>query len=147
MSRHCALYSWQDLAGGRPKRFIPFSDGRRDCIGQALAKMNYTAVLAMLLGRYHFELAPEVLFSPFMASLAPLVAFTPRLTLTSLSLTLTQTFRLDTLIIGLLPQKYHAVAQVGGVDGVLKAEHMAMTLQPGDGLLMRVTRREHMPPL
>lgn len=46
--------------GKAPKRFIPFSDGRRDCIGQALAKMNYTAVLAMLLGRFHFELAPEV---------------------------------------------------------------------------------------
>lgn len=42
------------------KRFIPFSDGRRDCIGQALAKTNYTAVLALLLGRFHFELAPEV---------------------------------------------------------------------------------------
>jgi hypothetical protein len=27
--------------------------------------MNYTAVLAMLLGRFHFELAPEVLFSPW----------------------------------------------------------------------------------
>jgi fatty acid synthase len=42
------------------KRFLPFSDGRRDCIGQALAKTNYTAVLASLLGRFHFELAPEV---------------------------------------------------------------------------------------
>ena len=59
--------TWQDAAGGRPKRFIPFSDGRRDCVGQALAKMNYTAQLAMLLGRFHFELAPEVLSSPSTA--------------------------------------------------------------------------------
>jgi cytochrome P450 len=44
----------------KTKRFLPFSDGRRDCIGQALAKTNYTAVLASLLGRFHFELAPEV---------------------------------------------------------------------------------------
>lgn len=42
------------------KRFFPFSEGRRDCIGQALAKTNYTAVLASLLGRFHFEMAPEV---------------------------------------------------------------------------------------
>jgi cytochrome P450 len=42
------------------KRFYPFSEGRRDCIGQALAKTNYTAVLASLLGRFHFEMAPEV---------------------------------------------------------------------------------------
>jgi Cytochrome P450 len=62
--------TWQDAAGGRPKRFIPFSDGRRDCVGQALAKMNYTAVLAMLLGRFHFELAPEVLVTSPLVALA-----------------------------------------------------------------------------
>lgn len=39
---------------------MPFSDGRRDCIGQALAKMNYTAAIATLLSHFHFELAPEV---------------------------------------------------------------------------------------
>jgi hypothetical protein len=40
-----------------PLRFFPFSMGPRDCIGQTLAKMNYTATLACLLGRFHFELA------------------------------------------------------------------------------------------
>ena len=44
----------------RIKRYIPFSDGRRDCVGQALARMNYTSTLARLLGNFHFELAPEV---------------------------------------------------------------------------------------
>ncbi len=44
----------------RIKRYIPFSDGRRDCVGQALARMNYTSTLAQLLGNFHFELAPEV---------------------------------------------------------------------------------------
>ena len=34
--------------------------------------------------------------------------------------------------------------QMGGVEGVQNAEHMAMTLQPGGGLLMRVMRRELM---
>lgn len=34
--------------------------------------------------------------------------------------------------------------QMGGVEGVQAAEHMATTLQPGGGLLMRLTRREDM---
>ena len=46
--------------GEKAKRFLPFSDGRRDCAGQALAKMNVTAALAILLGHFHFELTPEV---------------------------------------------------------------------------------------
>ncbi len=41
-------------------RFLPFSSGPRDCIGQSLAKMNYMATLAVLLGRFSFRLAPEV---------------------------------------------------------------------------------------
>ena len=44
----------------RVKRFVPFSEGRRDCVGQHLARMNYTSTLARLLGSFHFELAPEV---------------------------------------------------------------------------------------
>ena len=44
----------------RIKRFLPFSDGKRDCVGQAMARMNYTATLARLLAHFHFELAPEV---------------------------------------------------------------------------------------
>ena len=44
----------------RVKRFIPFSEGRRDCVGQHLARMNYTSTLARLLGNLHFEIAPEV---------------------------------------------------------------------------------------
>ncbi len=44
----------------RVKRFVPFSEGRRDCVGQHLARMNYTSTLARLLGNFHFELAPEV---------------------------------------------------------------------------------------
>ncbi len=46
--------------GDKAKRFLPFSDGRRDCAGQALAKMNVTAALAILLGHFHFDLTPEV---------------------------------------------------------------------------------------
>mgnify|MGYP001055792437 CR=1 FL=1 len=44
----------------RALRFLPFSSGPRDCIGQNLAKLNYMATLAVLLGRYRLRLAPEV---------------------------------------------------------------------------------------
>ena len=42
------------------KRFIPFSDGPRDCVGRNLATMNITAVLATLLGHFSFRLADSV---------------------------------------------------------------------------------------
>ena len=41
-----------------PKRFLPFGDGPRACIGQNLARANYTATLAQLLSRFSFSL-PE----------------------------------------------------------------------------------------
>ena len=47
-------------AGKRPRRFLPFLTGARDCIGQSLAKMNYTATLALLLSAFSFRLAEEV---------------------------------------------------------------------------------------
>jgi cytochrome P450 len=47
-------------APGRVLCFFPFGQGMRDCIGQGLAKLKYTATLSMLLGRFHFQLAPEV---------------------------------------------------------------------------------------
>ena len=43
----------------RPLRYLPFSHGSRDCVGQALARVSYTAMLAALLGKFHFSLAPE----------------------------------------------------------------------------------------
>ncbi|KAK9826059.1 hypothetical protein WJX74_008792 [Apatococcus lobatus] len=45
---------------GRTKRWMPFSMGSRDCIGQNLARMNYMTAVAMLLSHFHFELAPEM---------------------------------------------------------------------------------------
>ena len=43
-----------------PLRWLPFGLGPRDCIGQSLARLNYTATLATLLGHFSFRLAPEV---------------------------------------------------------------------------------------
>ncbi|CAL8464267.1 g3802 [Coccomyxa elongata] len=45
---------------GRAKRFLPFSAGTRDCVGQSLARMNYTTTVAMLLAHFKFELTPEM---------------------------------------------------------------------------------------
>eukprot|EP00878_Enallax_costatus_P016963 GHUV01017806.1.p1 GENE.GHUV01017806.1~~GHUV01017806.1.p1 ORF type:complete len:261 (+),score=74.21 GHUV01017806.1:714-1496(+) len=42
------------------KGFLPFSEGSRNCVGQALALVELKAVLAMLLGHFHFELTPEM---------------------------------------------------------------------------------------
>ena len=44
----------------RAKRFLPFSAGTRDCVGQSLARMNYTTTVAMLLAHFKFQLTPEV---------------------------------------------------------------------------------------
>ena len=44
----------------RAKRFLPFSLGARDCVGQSLARMNFTATVAMLLSEFSFRLADEV---------------------------------------------------------------------------------------
>ncbi len=58
-ARACVLAQGGD--GTRPpRRFLPFSTGLRSCIGQNLAKMNYTATLAVLLSRFSFELREEV---------------------------------------------------------------------------------------
>ncbi|GAB4816064.1 hypothetical protein N2152v2_003110 [Parachlorella kessleri] len=41
-------------------RWLPFGVGPRDCIGQSLARLNYTATLGTLLGHFSFKLAPEM---------------------------------------------------------------------------------------
>lgn len=47
-------------SGTQPLRFFPFSLGTRDCVGQSLARLNYTATLATLWGQFSFSLAAEV---------------------------------------------------------------------------------------
>ncbi len=42
------------------KRWFPFSDGPRNCVGQALAKMNMAATFAQLYSHFSFRLADEV---------------------------------------------------------------------------------------
>lgn len=45
----------------RTKRWFPFSEGPRSCVGQTLANMNVTGTLATLLAHYHFRLADQVM--------------------------------------------------------------------------------------
>lgn len=47
-------------SGARPQRFFPFSMGERDCVGQNLGRLNFTATLAKLWGNFTFRLAAEV---------------------------------------------------------------------------------------
>ncbi len=48
------------LDGKGVKRFIPFGDGARNCVGQTLARLNLTTALAQLYGSFTFRLASEV---------------------------------------------------------------------------------------
>eukprot|EP00198_Chlamydomonas_reinhardtii_P014061 XP_001703398.1 cytochrome P450 [Chlamydomonas reinhardtii] len=44
--------------GGGGKRYMPFSDGMKSCLGQALGLMEVRTALVVLLGRYAFALDP-----------------------------------------------------------------------------------------
>ena len=48
------------VGGRKPQRFIPFSQGSRDCVGQTLARLNLATTLAQLFGNFSFRLAAEV---------------------------------------------------------------------------------------
>ena len=50
----------------RGRRYLPFGDGMRGCIGQSLAKLNYTATLALLLSNFTFRLADKACLLPFV---------------------------------------------------------------------------------
>jgi cytochrome P450 len=39
---------------------MPFLEGNRQCVGMALARVNYTATLATLLSRFSFRLADDM---------------------------------------------------------------------------------------
>ena len=44
----------------RPKRYFPFAEGPRSCVGQSLAKVSLVATMATLMQHFHFCLADEV---------------------------------------------------------------------------------------
>ena len=46
--------------GDRPKRYFPFAEGPRNCVGQSLAMVTLPTTLALLLSRFHFKLAPSM---------------------------------------------------------------------------------------
>ena len=43
----------------RPKRYFPFAEGPRSCVGQSLAKVSLVATMATLLQHFQFRLASE----------------------------------------------------------------------------------------
>ena len=44
----------------RAKRYFPFAEGPRHCVGMSLANITLPATLAVLLSRFSFKLADEV---------------------------------------------------------------------------------------
>lgn len=44
----------------RPKRYFPFAEGPRNCVGQSLAKVSLVATAAVLLSNFSFRLADQV---------------------------------------------------------------------------------------
>mmetsp|Transcript_38956 Transcript_38956/g.86652 ORF Transcript_38956/g.86652 Transcript_38956/m.86652 type:complete len:374 (+) Transcript_38956:2712-3833(+) len=46
--------------GSSSKRFIPFSDGMKNCLGQSLGLMEVRSVLVVLLSRFRVELDPSM---------------------------------------------------------------------------------------
>lgn len=42
------------------KRYNPFGQGVRNCLGQQLARMNVPTAVAMFVAQFDFSLAPEV---------------------------------------------------------------------------------------
>ncbi|KAK9832710.1 hypothetical protein WJX81_002799 [Elliptochloris bilobata] len=47
-------------AAARPRRYMPFAEGPRNCVGQSLAKMSLAATIATLLQTFTFRLADEM---------------------------------------------------------------------------------------
>ena len=50
----------------RPKRYFPFAEGPRNCVGQSLAKVSLVATMATLLQHFSFRLADEVHFRAWL---------------------------------------------------------------------------------
>ena len=48
----------------RPKRYFPFAEGPRNCVGQSLAKVSLLATAATLLQHFSFRLADQVRIVP-----------------------------------------------------------------------------------
>ena len=51
------------LAGSKarqPKRYFPFAEGPRNCVGQSLAKLSMVATAATLLSQFKFRLADKM---------------------------------------------------------------------------------------
>ena len=44
----------------QPKRYFPFAEGPRNCVGQSLAKLSMLATAATLLSHFHFRLADKM---------------------------------------------------------------------------------------
>lgn len=62
-------------SSAKSKRFFPFSQGQRNCVGRGLAQMNYAATVARLYSHFTFKLADDV---RLLQTMYCLIAYLPK---------------------------------------------------------------------
>ena len=50
---------WENPSPEALSAFLPFSSGRRNCVGQALAKIELCTILSHIISKYHFKVAKD----------------------------------------------------------------------------------------
>lgn len=116
----------------RPKRYMPFAEeGPRSCIGKTLAQTTLPLTLAILLSHFSFKLADQVhpdvpfLYSAWRACLSGFIK-------QSCS----------------LPYEFHSylvAVQMGGPEGVRRAEQYTLVTCIAGGMFMHAIPRRAAP--
>ena len=138
-----------EVAGRKPQRFIPFSIGARDCVGQTLARLNLSTTLAQLYGSFTFKLAAEVRCStPSLHTASP--AGSPLSSLTFLQLQLlllnlrgveAEGHRSETRSWKSGADLHRILLQMGGPEGVRANEITSITLSCAKGMKVHAVAR------
>ena len=122
-------------SGGRPvKRYIPYSLGSQDCVGQNLARHSMPASLAMLFSHFTFQLAAEACH---MALCVGLPGTCPALPPCICMEHVTRQRAMPSQPATVSQSTNPAVTQMGGVEGMSASEdigRLAYTRHPAHGL-------------
>ena len=68
-AQHHAFLCVAAAAALRARRYMPFAEGARNCVGQSLAKMSLAATIASLLQTFTFRLAEQARTKCVLAAL------------------------------------------------------------------------------
>ena len=123
-------------SGGRPvKRYIPYSLGSQDCVGQNLARHSMPASLAMLFSHFTFQLAAEACHNGLCIGLprGSCPALPPCVCMEHCHSASCYAFTVRKC----LTEHQRCQAQMGGAEGMSAAEdigRLAYTRHPAHGL-------------